>query len=91
VTTETTVTEDLTPDIAGVPILSVARVEDVFAAAEELRAADFPNIPAQLLADILAAEHDNIVNRIAAARAVGRAVDAYLGSAGEAEDAGGSA
>ncbi|MEU7171464.1 MULTISPECIES: hypothetical protein [Micromonospora] len=73
--------EPLVPDATGQPLLSAARVEDVFAATEELRAAEFPNVPAQLLADVLAAERDNLDNRPAAARAVGRVVDGYLISA----------
>lgn len=62
----------------GEALLARAPVEDVFAATEEVRAADFPNVPAQLLVGVLAAERDNPDNRAAAARAVGRAVDEYL-------------
>lgn len=52
--------------------------EDVFTATEEVRVADFPNVPSELLAAVLAAEQDNPDNRIAAARAVAREVDAWL-------------
>jgi hypothetical protein len=52
--------------------------EDVFTATEEVRKTDFPNVPAELLASVLAAEQDNPDNRSAAARAVGREVDAWL-------------
>jgi len=60
------------------PLLAPSPVEDVFAATEEVRAVEFPNVSAQLLADLLAAERDNPDNRSAAAKAVGRVVDAYL-------------
>lgn len=52
--------------------------EDVFAATEEVRAADFPEVPAELLAAVLAAEQNNPDNRISAARAVAHAVEAWL-------------
>lgn len=90
--------EPLTTHTTG-QLLSAARVEDVFADTEEVRAADYPNVPAQLLADVLAAERDNPDNRTAAARAVARVVDAYLlgtpvpgpGATGEPADEGASA
>jgi hypothetical protein len=52
--------------------------EDVFTATEVVRAADFPSVPSELLVAVLAAEKGNPDNRIAAARAVGREVDAWL-------------
>jgi hypothetical protein len=58
--------------------LPPATEEDVFAAAEEVRAADFSDLPAALLADVLAAERDNLDNRTAAARAVDQVVEKYL-------------
>lgn len=58
--------------------LPQAEVEDVLVAAEEIRASDFPIVPADLLGSVLAAEQDNLENRTAAARAVGRAVDKWL-------------
>ncbi len=58
--------------------LPPATAEDVFAAAEEVRAADFSDVPAALLADVLAAERDNLDNRTAAARAVDQVVEKYL-------------
>lgn len=58
--------------------LPQAKVEDVLAATEEFRASDFPAVPAELLASVLAAERDNLENRSAAAQAVGRAVDKWL-------------
>ena len=62
-----------------VPItLPQAEVEDVLVAAEEIRASEFPTVPADLLASVLAAEKDNLDNRTGAARAVGRAVDNWL-------------
>jgi hypothetical protein len=59
-------------------ILAPHAVEDVFSATEQVRAADFPAVPSDLLADILKAERDNLEDRVAANRAVGRAVDAWL-------------
>lgn len=62
-----------------VPItLPQAEVEDVLVAAEEIRASEFPTVPPDLLASVLAAEQDNLDNRAGAARAVGRAVDKWL-------------
>ncbi|GIL29178.1 hypothetical protein NUM_44320 [Actinocatenispora comari] len=52
--------------------------EDVFTATEEVRAADFPNVPAELLVAVLTAEQNNPDNRSAAARAVAQVVDAWL-------------
>lgn len=52
--------------------------EDVFRATEEVRAADFHNVPPELLVAVLAAEQNNPDNRSAAAKAVGFAVDAWL-------------
>lgn len=62
------------------PSLKLPRppAEDVFMATEEVRAADFPNVPAELLVAVLAAEQNNPDNRSAAAKAVGYAVDAWL-------------
>jgi hypothetical protein len=62
----------------GKPMLAPSPVEDVFAATEAVRAADFSTVSAPLLADILAAERDNPDDRVAAAKAVGRALDAHL-------------
>lgn len=59
------------------PLPAMSQV-DVFADTEEVRAADFPNVPAELLAAILTAERDNPEDRPTAARAVGRIIDAYL-------------
>ena len=59
-------------------LLPPATAEDVFAAAEEVRAADFSDMPAALLADVLAAERDNLDNRISAARAVDQVIEKYL-------------
>lgn len=67
--TEPTETGDLLPP---------ASVEDVFAAAEEVRRGDFSDVPADLLAAVLAAERDNLDNRTAAARAVDQVVENYL-------------
>jgi hypothetical protein len=67
--TEPTETGDLLPP---------ASVEDVFAAAEEVRASDFPDLPADLLAAVLSAERDNLDNRTAAARAVDQVVENHL-------------
>ena len=64
-------TESTTP-------LAPASVEDVFTAAEDVRAVDFPDLPASLLSAVLAAERDNLDNRAAAARAVDQAVESYL-------------
>lgn len=58
--------------------LPQAQVEDVFQATEEVRATEFPTVPADLLAGVLAAERDNPDSRQAAARAVGRVIDTYL-------------
>jgi hypothetical protein len=58
--------------------LSQPQVEDVFAATEEVRAAGFPSVPAELLTAVLAAEQENLDNRTAAQRAVARAVDDWL-------------
>ena len=69
-------------------LLPPASVEDVFAAAEEVRGSDFSDVPAELLAAVLAAERDNLDNRTAAARAVDQVVEKYLIStpvAGEEE------
>lgn len=55
-----------------------AQVEDVFQATEQVRAADFPTVPAELLAEVLTAERDNPDSRQTAARAVGRVIDTYL-------------
>ncbi len=70
-------TDPLTPDEAPLT-LRPAQVEDVFQATEEVRAAEFPTVPADLLAGVLAAERDNPDSRRAAARAVGRVIDTYL-------------
>lgn len=59
-------------------LLPPASAEDVFAAAEEVRAADFADVSATLLEDVLAAERDNLDNRTAAARAVDQVVERYL-------------
>jgi hypothetical protein len=59
-------------------LLPPATAEDVFAAAEEVRAADFSDVPAGLLADVLAAERDNLDNRTSAARAVDQVIEKYL-------------
>lgn len=59
-------------------MLAPHTVEDVFSATEQVRAADFPAVPSDLLAVILEAERDNLEDRVAANRAVGRAVDAWL-------------
>jgi hypothetical protein len=59
-------------------LLPPASVEDVFAAAEEVRTGDFSDVPADLLAAVLAAERDNLDNRTAAARAVDQVVENYL-------------
>jgi len=66
------------PDQPAVPLLAPASVEDVFSAAEEVRATDFPDLPAALLSAVLAAERDNLDNRSTAARAVDQAVESYL-------------
>lgn len=58
--------------------LSRPQVEDVFEATEGVRAAEFPTVPADLLAAVLTAERDNPDSRPDAARAVQRAVDSYL-------------
>jgi hypothetical protein len=76
-------------DTAGVepgpdtePILPQASVEDVFRAAEELREAEFPDVPADLLEAVLSAERDNLDNASVATRAVARAVEDYLSREG---------
>jgi hypothetical protein len=66
------------PNQPAVPLLAAASVEDVSTAAEEVRAADFPDLPAALLSAVLAAERDNLDNRTTAARAVDQAVESYL-------------
>lgn len=66
------------PNRPPAPLLAPASVEDVFTAAEEVRALDFPDLPAALLRDVLAAERDNLDNRTAAERAVDQAVESYL-------------
>ncbi len=66
------------PDGGEPPLLSPPQVEDVFAATEQVRAADYPNVPAELLANVLAAEQENLDSRPSAVRAVGRAIDAFL-------------
>lgn len=71
-------TDPTAPDTTSEPLLTASRVEDVFARTEEVRAADFPDIPAELLTEVLAAERDNPEDRGAAARAVGRVIDTYL-------------
>ena len=58
--------------------LSQPQVEDVFAATEEVRAAGFLSVPAELLTAVLGAEQENLDNRTAAQRAVARAVDDWL-------------
>jgi len=72
--------------------LPQAQGEDVFQATEEVRAAEFPAVPADLLAAVLAAERDNPDSRQAAARAVGRVIDSYLadhtGEPASGQDAG---
>ena len=75
-------TEPTPGDTPREPLLAAAQVEDVVARTEELRAADFPDIPAALLAGVLAAERDNPEDRAAAARAVGRVIDAHLAATG---------
>lgn len=52
--------------------------EDLYAATEAIRAAEFSSVPADLLAAILEAEERNFDSRVTAAREVGRAVDAWL-------------
>jgi len=66
------------PNQPPAPLLTPASVEDVFTAAEEVRAIDFPDLPPALLSAVLAAERDNLDNRTAAARAVDQAVESYL-------------
>lgn len=66
------------PQPAAPFTLPQAQGEDVFQATEEVRAADFPAVPPDLLAAVLAAERDNPDSRQAAARAVGRVIDSYL-------------
>lgn len=66
------------------PLLTPPPVEDVFARAEELRAADYPDVPAELLQRVLAAERDNPGDRVAASSAVTRTIDAYLAETGSA-------
>jgi hypothetical protein len=64
---------------SGLPLkLPQPPAEDVFTATEEVRADEFPNVPAELLVAVLVAEKNNPDNRVAAAKAVGRAVDAWL-------------
>jgi hypothetical protein len=58
--------------------LSEPPVEDLFDAVEEIRAADYPAVPADLLTAVLAAERDHLDDRLAATRAVGRTIDAWL-------------
>lgn len=60
------------------PLLAASRVEDVFAATEEVRAAEFDDVSADLLAGVLAAERDNPEDRAAAFRAVGRVIEDHL-------------
>jgi hypothetical protein len=71
-------TDTPTPQADTPVMLSQPQVEDVFAATEEVRAAGFPSVPAELLLAVLTAEQDNLDNRTAAQRAVARAVDAWL-------------
>ncbi|WP_299039878.1 hypothetical protein [uncultured Pseudokineococcus sp.] len=59
-------------------LLPPATAEDVFAVAEEVRAADFAGVPAALVADVLAAERDNLDNRTDAARTVDQVIEEYL-------------
>lgn len=61
--------------------------DDLFGAAEDTRAADYPDIPAEMLAAVLAAERDNLDDRVAASRAVGRAIDTWLTANRAAADA----
>jgi len=63
--------------------LSRPQVEDVFAATEEVRASRFPFVSAELLSAVLAAEQDNLDNRLDGQRAVARAVDSWLASSGD--------
>ncbi len=71
-------TDTPAPDADTPVMLSQPQVEDVFAATEEVRATGFPSVPAELLAEVLAAEQGNLDNRTAAQRAVARAVDSWL-------------
>lgn len=68
----------MTEPTAPGDLLPPATAEDVFAAAEEVRSADFSDVPAALLADVLAAERDNLDDRTAAARAVDQVIEKYL-------------
>lgn len=54
--------------------------EDLFSATEDVRASDYPDVSAELLAAVLRAERDNLDSRVAAARTVGREIDAWLAS-----------
>lgn len=60
------------------PLLPAPAPEDVADAAEDIRARDYPDVPGRLLSAVLAAERDHPDERIAAARAVEQAVNAYL-------------
>jgi hypothetical protein len=59
-------------------ILSDPQVEDVFSATQEVRAARFAFVSEDLLDAVLAAERDNLDDRIAAQRAVAHVVDSWL-------------
>ncbi|WP_410666754.1 hypothetical protein [Amycolatopsis sp. cmx-4-68] len=72
------------------PLLSPGEVEDVFKDTEEVRDATFPDVPAELLAAVLAAEQTNLDNRTDAARAVARVIDEHLAAEGN-KRAGGDA
>ncbi len=58
--------------------LSKPPTEDLVEAVEEIRAADHAAVPADLLAAVLTAEREGLDDRLAATRAVGRIVDAWL-------------
>lgn len=62
--------------------LPQATVEDVFRAAEDLRAAEYPDVSPDLLSAILTAERDNLDDGHAATRAVARAVETFLAREG---------
>ena len=58
--------------------LPVAPPVDLYTATEELRAADFPGVAADLLRAVLLAEDENLDNRVGAGRAVSRAVEEWF-------------
>ncbi|BBH65302.1 hypothetical protein ACTI_19870 [Actinoplanes sp. OR16] len=68
-------------ELAGSEItraLPQATVEDVLLATEELREAEYPDIPADLLHAILAAQRDNLDDGPAAARSLSRIIETFL-------------